>query len=319
MILIATLNLFVHKTAIVDGLEVNGVNTIQDNRLIVGESAVYSALIIKALQGEPYVLGIAGGISGRFIKNFMDKNRIKSDLLWKESETRSVLKIIDSVNMTETVFVDDTFSHNELDLKNLKHKFQNNIRDANTVIINSRPLHDDVSERILEELMHISKENNQKVITSLTGIELRKALEHSPFGVVINASDLKELLLENTEDETLIIEELKTLAIKYSIKYLVFDNTQNKNIYVIAKHKICSAKYGKFAKEVDEEGTKDLLVGAMAVAVSRKYEIEKMTKILAAVKGSVKVENYPNICHRKDVDNLYNKMKLVEIYNSRNE
>ncbi|MBC7958646.1 MAG: hypothetical protein H7X94_02160, partial [Vallitaleaceae bacterium] len=90
MILITTLNLFVHKTAVVDGLDVNGINAIQDHRMVVGDSAIYSALIIKILQGEPYVLGIAGGIGGRFIKNFMDKNRIKSDLLMKEQETRSV-------------------------------------------------------------------------------------------------------------------------------------------------------------------------------------------------------------------------------------
>ncbi len=319
MILIATLNLFVHKTAIVDGMEVDSMNTIQDQRLVVGESAIYSALMIKVLQGEPYVLGIAGGISGRFIKNFMDKNRIKSDLLWKERETRSVLKIIDSVQMTETTFVDDTFNYDELDLKNLKHKFLVKLRDANTVIINSMSLHDEMPQRILHELFLQTKEHQQKVIISLTGEELRKALAFSPYGVVIQEEDLKELLIQEFQDEVILIETLQKLALQYNIKYLVFDNKKNKNIYVFSKNKICSAKYGKFVKDMEEQGSKDLLVGALAISLSRKYEIEKITKLLAAIKGAMKWEEYPKVCARKDVDNLYHKMKLVEIYNSNSD
>lgn len=317
MILIATLNLFVHKTAIVDGLEISGSNNIQDYRLVVGESAVYSALMIKILQGEPFVLGIAGGIGGRYIKNFMEKNRVKSDLLWKETETRSVLKIIDSVNMTETTFTDDTMIYDEVDLKNFKHKFQINVKDANTVIINGNTSHDDGSGEIIKELLQLSAESNQKIVSSLSGKDLRSALEFCPYAMVIKAEDIKELLLDDIEDENELLKELHNIVIKHHIKYLVLDHSQSKDVYVISKHKICSAKYGKFVKNL-EESNKDLLVGALAVAVSRKYEIEKITKLLAAVKCSTQSEQYPKLCQRKDIDNMYHKMKLVELYNSHN-
>lgn len=317
MILIATLNLFVHKTAIVDGLEINRNNTIQDYRLIVGESAIYSAIVIKILQGEPFVLGIAGGIGGRYIKNFMDKNRVKSDFLWKETETRSVLKIIDSVNMTETTFTDDTMVYDEVDLKNFKHKFQINVKNANTVIINNNSSHSDGSNEIIKEILRLSFEHNQKIVISLSGEDLRRALEFRPYAMVINAEDIKELLLDDVEDENQLLQRLHNIVIKHHIKYLVLDHLENKNIYVISKHKICSAKYGKFVKNL-EENSKDLLVGALAVAVSRKYEIEKLTKLLAAVKGATQSEQYPKLCQRKDIDDMYHKMKLIELYNNHN-
>lgn len=316
MILVVTLNLFVHKTVVIDGIEINGVNHIQDHRLVVGESAVYSALIIKTLQGDPYVLGIAGGINGRYIKNFMDKNRIKSDLLWKECETRSELKIIDSINMTETTLVDDNFSFDEQDMKHLKHKFQNNLKDVNTVLINSKPLADNNSNKPIEELMLISKENNQKIVVSLSGIELRKSLELSPYAVVLDSEDLKELDIEDIENEDNLLEDLRYLAVNNRIKYLVYDNNQNKNLFVISRNKICSAKYGKFARDIENIGSKDFIAGALAMGVSRKYEMEKITKLLAAVKGSSKTSEYPKICQRKTIDELYNKMKIVEIFNS---
>lgn len=318
LILVVTLNLFVHKTAIVDGLEINGINNIQDYRLVVGESAIYSALVIKVLQGDPYVLGIAGGIGGRYIKNFMDKNRIKSDLLWKEDETRSELKIIDSVNMTETTFIDDNFKYNEQDMKNLKHKFQNNIKAANVVLVNSKPMSDGSSYKIIEDIMGISKEHNQKIVTSLSGIELRKSLEHHPFGVVINKDDLEELGVEDIADDKSVLKDLRSLTINYKIKYLVYDNLQDKRIYMISKSKICSSDYGKFVKDFEEIGGKDLIAGVLTMGISRKYEMERMTKLIAAVKAASRVSFYPNICQRKDIDILYNKIKLEEIYNSHN-
>lgn len=316
MILVLTLNLFVHKTVVIDGMEVNNINHIQDHRLVVGESAVYSALVIKALQGEPYVLGIAGGISGRFIKNFMDKNRIKSDFLWKECETRSDMKIIDSVNMTETTLVDDNFGFDEQDIKHLKHKFQHNLKDVNTVLINNKPVSDNASNKPIEELIMISKENNQKVVVSLYEAELRKSLELSPYAVVLDHNDLNELNIEDIEDEDKLLESLRYIAVNNHIKYLVYDNNQNKHLYVIAKNKISSAKYGKFAKDIEDIGSKDLIAGALALCVSRKYEMEKITKLLAAVKGAARVSEYPKICQRKIIDDLYNKMKLVNIFTS---
>jgi fructose-1-phosphate kinase PfkB-like protein len=319
VVLIVALNLFVHKTAIVDGLEINGANNIQDYRLVVGDSAVYSAYIIKLLQGEPYVLGIAGGIGGRYIKNYMDKSRIKSDLLWKETETSSELKIIDSINMTETTFIDDNFGFDDHDMKNLKHKFQNNIKDANTVLISSKMIPDGSTNKIIEDIMLISKLNNQKIVISLSGIELRKTLELHPYAAVINSNDLTELELEDIHEEKLLLIALRGIALTYKIKYLIYDNNQNKNIYLISKNKICSAKYGIFVKEPDDSKSKDLIAGVLAMGVARKYEPEKLIKLIAAVKGATQYSNYPRICQRKEVDDLYNKMKLVEIYNSQDK
>ena len=136
MILTVALNPVVEKTAVIDGLEIDGINQIQDYRLVLGPSAIYSAYIIKLLQGEPYVIGFAGGIGGRYIKNFMEKNRIKSDLLWKDRESRSVLRIIDSVYNTKTILVDNTFSYDEKDKKNIKHKLQLLLKDTEVVIVN---------------------------------------------------------------------------------------------------------------------------------------------------------------------------------------
>lgn len=311
MILIVTLNLFIHKTAIIDGLEVGTINHIQDQRLVVGDSAIYSALIIKTLQGEPYVLGVSGGIGGRFIKNFMDKNRIKSDLLWKEAEIKSELKIIDSIKMSETTLVDDTFSYDEFDIKNLRHKFLNNVQDINTLIVNDQGTVDGISHKMIEEIMMLAHENQMKIIVSLSSSQLRKSMELYPYAVVLLQSDLEEFGVNVGDDENNLIVELRKIARNYKLKYLIYDDKQR--LYSVAKNKVCVAKYRKFSKDFEDIAVKDVIVGALALSISRNHAIEKITKLIAATRSAIILSNYPKICMRKDIDDLYNKIKLIEI------
>lgn len=309
MILIVALDLFVHKTAVVDGLEVSSTNIVQDRRMVIGESAVYSALLIKTMQGEPFVIGATGGIGGRFIKNFMDKNKIKSDFIWKETETRSVLKIIDSVNMTETILLDDDFSYSEVDLKHLKHKFIQHSKDIDTVIINDYS-NNELTFDIVQELTMQAKENNMRVVLSLSGDKLRKALELRPYAVAVHVSDLKELGIPHQQEEPHLIQSLYNLAMKNGIKYLVYDNDDY--VCVITHNKVCYANYKTQINKEEILATKDVIIGALAISIARKYELEKMSKWIAAARGAVSMDNYPKLCKRKEMDDLYNKIKLVE-------
>lgn len=310
MILIVALNMSIHKTAIVDGLDIGTINVIQDQRMVVGDCAVYSSLIIKTLQGEPYVLGIAGGIGGRYIKNFMDKNRIKSDLLWKEAEIKSELKIIDSIHMTETTFIDDTFIYDEGDAKNLRHKILNNVKDIETLIVNDQGKCGEFSSQIIEDTIKLGHDYQMKVIASLSGDQLRRALELRPYAAVILNTDLDELGISASSEEIDMSERLRRLGKEKGMKFLIYDDGQR--LYTVSKNKVCIAKYGKFSKDFDNLAIKDILIGALATCISRNYPVEKMTKIMAATRSAINPELYPKICSRKDIDDLYGKIKIVE-------
>ncbi len=56
MILTIALNPSVDKYIYLNKLEVGEVNEVEEYDLALGESAIYSAYMIKLLQGEPYLL-----------------------------------------------------------------------------------------------------------------------------------------------------------------------------------------------------------------------------------------------------------------------
>ena len=315
MILTIVLNPSVEKTAIVDGVEINQVNQIEDYRLIIGPSAIYSAVVAKVLQGDPYVIGFAGGIGGRYIKNFMDKSKIKSDLIWKDMETRSTLKVIDSIHMTETKFVDRTFSFDENDLKYIKNKFVSHSRESNVMVINDGNASDEKIVEMVEALMDGAKDNGIKTIISLAGNQLRKTLDYHPFSIALQKKDLVELEIDTNVEHEELLEQLRIFTIQYKIRYLIYDD--GKSIYMIAKNKICSVSYYDFLEQKEELGSKDAIVGGLSVAISRQYEMERTTKLLGAITVAMNVDNYPIVVCRKDIDHYSRKLKVREIYNKR--
>ena len=63
---------------------------------------------------------------------------------------------------------------------------------------------------------------------------------------------------------------------------------------------------------------KDMLTGVLGVCISRKYEMEKTLRLMAAVMKVADFDGYPNICTRKQVSSEVKKIVLAELYNKRN-
>lgn len=310
MIITLALNPSINKLAVVDGLDINKTNFVQDYRMNLGESPIYTAYTIRLLQGEAYVLGFVGGIGGRYIKNFMEKNRIRSDLVWNDYESKSIYKIIDSVNGTETTLLDDGIEIDEQDKKNFKHKLQNQLKYCKVIVI-SGELPKGSNFELIEEVIKMSKKINKKIILALSGEALRKSLELKPYGIKICNEDLQELGIEETENK---LEKLHEILLNYHLHYLVYDSGEE-GIYTFSKNKICKVYYPKDIEFLDELGSSESILGALAVGIERKYEQERISKLMMAVSISVKKTEYPDICTRKDIDYFKNKVKIYEIMN----
>ncbi|GMQ63504.1 PfkB family carbohydrate kinase [Vallitalea maricola] len=314
MIVTIALNPSINKLAVIDGLEVDGENKVQDYRISLGESPIYTAYIIKLLQGEPYVLGFLGGMGGRYIHNVMQKNRIKSDFVFNMGESKSIYRIVDSVNGTQTTLLDDNMLVDERDEKNLKHKLQNRIKDAKIMVLGGdMPRGTDFN--LIEDISSVAKKHDIKVITALEGQNLRKSLNLNPYALKISDKNISDLVNVDTltYDKYYVIKELYDILISNKIHYMLYDS--NEGLYVLSKNKICKVILSETPEISDGIGASDSMVGAFAVSIERKYEQEKMAKLIMASSIAVKSSKYPTICNRKDIDYYNNKVKIVEIMN----
>ncbi len=279
-------------------------NEINSYRLKIASGGVYSAYIVKLLQGEPFMLGFAGGLGGRYIKNYLDKHRIKSSLLYKENEIKSSFIINDGSQ--KTILIDNNAEYDESDAKNLKHKIAMSLEKTSVYVI-SGSLKTEPEKNIISTTLDFIKEKSKFCILSLTDGYMDEFLKEKPLAIVADISQFKEL--ENMSSLHDKLDMLRSYLKKFSIRQMLI--TDNKCLYGISKNKIVS---------LDIENTKDIdksaILGALSISLKRKYEFEKTVKLVGAVAASFDSKDFPDLVSRKKVDEAKAAVKLIEIYSN---
>ena len=122
MIKTVTLNAAVDKTVEVQDFRLGAVNRISKLQLDAGGKGINVAKVIKALNGESIALGVLAGRNGEFIQAEIECRGIAHDFLFVRGETRTNLKVVDSLNSTFTDINEPGTMISEDELKQLEEK-----------------------------------------------------------------------------------------------------------------------------------------------------------------------------------------------------
>lgn len=307
MILTVALNPMVVREIKVNKLALHSTNESQADYLRVGDCGVYAAYILKVMQAEPYVMGISGGIGGRYIKNFLDKNRIKTDFLQVQRETKTVLRLTDDQGQTTILSHNEVISNN--DFVNIKHKINHHIDQAEMVLLSGEDYH---VTRILDEIHSLAKDT-KKIVSGIRGSIIKPCLDKNIYAALLAKTELDQLgLTMPTKDEH--YDRIREFQQVKKMKYLLIYDSQF--ITGFSKNKICRvANNGKPASEII---LRSLVLGGLALGVKRKYTLESMMKLIGAITEGADIREYPVVISRKNIDRNIKKVKLIEIYNGRN-
>lgn len=309
LILTIALNPSVVRKINISNFRTGELNVASKDELSVGDCGIYSAYVIKVMQGDPYVMGVSGGIGGRFIKNFLDKNRIKTDFLHVDHETKTLLLLEDDKNNTLT----SISSHNEeitkRDFINIKHKLNHHIDETSIVTISGS---DHYTVNLLDEIHKMCKQR-KKIILGAEGKALKDCITKDVYSVVIDHSDLESLGLSFPEDKT-TYEAIKAFQKEYRIKYIIVKG--NYEIVGVTKNKICKVNYS--AKDDLYPIVKSMILGGLTIGVKRDYPFEKIMKLIGSIATGCSINEYPFVIKRKEIDRGIKTTKLFEVYNQRN-
>lgn len=312
LILSLTLNPALVKTSIVDGFELNHRNEIIDYRIEFDDGAIHAANIIKLLQGEPLLMGFAGGPGGRFIKSFLDKNKIKSDFTWMDVDVKYTQIIIDAIDGTETFLVDQGIKIDEKIIKIFFQKLQKHINDVSVLLL-SGDIPKGFEEQDLTRIVDIGAEKNKRFVASLEGKPLKAIVEHGALGLLLTEKGLYDLGLYSEEEHQMIANVYDYFNHK-SIKHVALD-LGLRGIYTFTKNKVCLAKYNYLVEETGKKGITDGILGCFALGLDRGYEQEKLTKWMCGVSIASRRVVANELCQRKDIDYYTKKVKVTEIMN----
>lgn len=307
MIITVALNPGIEKRIKVNTMAIGETTEVNDYQLSIGRSSVYSAYIMKLLQGDPYVLGFAGGIGGRYIKNFLDKNRIKSNLIQKEQEIESVF-IIEMPNQKDTVLVDHAHKLDEVDARNFRHKLIGHLNDSNIILLNGDTV-DAMALSIMDDTMTLAKKESKRVVLSVEGKSVEQFVNRSPYAWIVDDEQLEHLGITGTADER--IKKMHTFITDNGIHYAFYP--VESGVVGLTKNKICLGSYEGLT--IDKASwMKEAMAGGIAISIKRKYGFERMVKMATAIGVAIHSEDYPEICTRKEIDNKIKQSKITEYY-----
>lgn len=308
MILTIALNPGIEKHLGIDTYKEGEIIPVTTYTLSIAGSSVYSAYIMKQLQADPYVLGFAGGIGGRYIKNFMDKSRIKSNLIIKDKEVKMSVGITNKQGV-KTWLINEGESFQTSDWANLKHTLVRQIDEAEVLVVNGDLSHEGASELLLDCVM-LAKSKHTKMIVSIDGEDIDPFLKLGPFAVVLTEEQVENLTRDcDSLEETL--EVLRALAVTYHIHNIYF--ISGNEVIGVTRNKIA---YGSISGHGHQQVSwkKDAMVGGLAISIKRKYEFERTLKLTSGVCYAVSDEAYPVLCTRKKIDEMTRKSKVATYY-----
>lgn len=309
MIITVALNPGIEKRISINNLEIGQASNVEAYQLSIGRSSVYSAYIMKLLQGDPFVLGFAGGIGGRYIKNFLDKSRIKSTLIQKDQELESVF-ILQIPGEKDTVLTDHSNTLDVSDARNFRHQLIGHINEGSIILLNGNT-YDEISLKIMEDTMILAEKEGKRVVLSIEGENIEPFIVRAPYAWIVDDEQLRVLGITGDEDER--IRGMHQFLIDHKIHYAFYPIETG--VVGVSKNKICIGNY-KDLKIDKASWMKEAMAGGIALAIKRKYGFEHMIKMATAIGVAIHSEDYPDICTRKEIDVKMKKSKIREYYSN---
>lgn len=294
----------------VEVFEPQKVLTSKNVSLNILSKGVYSAQMMKVLQEEPILISSFGGFAGKSIKHYLDKSKVKSDIVWTEYETPHQVKIIASYQAQEyTLRSQEPFTFDKECIK-LTHKLNTHIKKVSTLVLSGKiPVHQDILH--YAEWIQIAKSHNVKTIVSTGQKEVWDSiLEEKPYTILLTEEQLKDLGFETTSIEEMIhaLKDYLGEGLHYICVYL-----KNRGAIILSKHKYCYVQSSFHLLNQNNTATSGAFLGALAIAINRGYEQEKMAKLCLAAALSADGNAAHRICTRKDIDYQYKKTKVKQI------
>ncbi len=282
----------------------------QNVSLNILSKGVYSAQMMKVLQEEPILLSSFGGFAGKSIKHYLDKAKVKSDIVWTDYETPHQVKItLKSEPDYYAICTEEDFTI-EKELLKLSYKLKSHIKKVSTLVLSGRLPHGQ-NPKIYKEWIKEAKAHNVKTLASTGQKEVLDCiLEEKPYALMFTANQLKELGYNTTTVEV-ILDQLIPLfehGIHYIGVYL-----KEKGAIMLAKNKYCLVESPSIPIAQNNTAASGAFLGAFAIGINRKYELERFSKLCLSAALAAHSNVNQQICTRKDVEVRLKKTKIKQL------
>lgn len=308
MITTITLNVAIDKAYVVDDFAKNTVTRVLTCTNTAGGKGLNVSKVIKLCGENIIATGFVGGHAGVYVEDLLSEHNITTDFVHTKSETRSCINILAS-DGSSTEFLEPGAPVTADEVNQFYERIEQLIQKSD-VITMSGSVPKGVDTTIYADLITKIKAQGKMVIMDTSGELLANGIKACPTLIKPNSEELEALLniTINTREEVVeAAKKLQSTGIEYVVVSLGGDGA-----LLVCKEGVFHGKPPKITP-VNTVGCGDSMVGAFAVALTRKLEVKEALRYAVAVSAANALTMATGSFEMGDMEEMLGKVVVEKI------
>ncbi|KAF0819793.1 MULTISPECIES: 1-phosphofructokinase [unclassified Cytobacillus] len=303
MIYTLTLNPSVDYIAELDEILVGGLNRMQRDTKFPGGKGINVSRVLKRMDVESRALGFAGGFTGDYLVDCLNKENIQTDFVQVNDDTRINVKI---KTETETEINAKGPAITGRNFEDLKNKIRS--LSAGDMLVLAGSIPSTLPETTYEELVKICSKNGAAFVVDAEGELLKKVLPYKPFLIKPNHHELGEIFSRKFTSAEEVIPFGKKLVEMGAQNVIV--SLAGKGAVLVSNEAayISSVPKGKVKSSV---GAGDSMVAGFLAAYEKNQNIEKAFQYSVAT-GSATAFSL-GLCTKEKAEELLSQVSIEKV------
>ena len=205
MILTVTLNAAIDKRYVVENYQVGEVNRVKECAYVAGGKGLNVSKTATIAGAQVLATGFAGGHAGAYIIEAVEKQGVATDFIQVKGESRSCINIYDSVNKTQTEFLEPGVVVSEEEQRAFYLKFDQLLTKCDVVAM-SGSVPKGVGTDMYPKLVELAEAAGKKIIVDTSGALLEEVVKAKPNMIKPNIDEIRLLTGKQILDREELIE-----------------------------------------------------------------------------------------------------------------
>ena len=310
MITTVTLNPAIDKMITVEKMNIGGVNIVGSIQIDPGGKGVNVSRVIQRLRGKTVALGFVGGGMGRCIIHCLKRERVTTDFVEVEGETRVNLSLMERSKKTVTSFHEMGHRVREIELEILKDKLKGWLAESKIVVL-SGSVPPGIHQGIYKELIFLIKSRGVKVFLDTHGQPLKEGIKAAPYLVKPNLDEMRELTGSPLSSDEDIVSSGKRL-IESGVDIGIVSMGE-RGAYIFTEDKTLRAVAPRI-EMLSTIGSGDSMIAGLALSLARGDSLEDAISLGVAAGAATAMTMGTELCRRDDVVRLKKEIKIMEVH-----
>jgi tagatose 6-phosphate kinase len=309
MILTVTLNAAIDKRYVVENYQVGEVNRVKECAYVPGGKGLNVSKTARIAGAQVLATGFVGGHAGEYILEGVEAQGVQTDFVKVPGESRSCINIFDSVNRTQTEFLEPGVVVSPESQQELLEKFETLLPKC-SVVVASGSVPKGVGTDMYPKLVELARAAGKKIIVDTSGALLEEVVKAKPNMVKPNIDEIRLLTGKHIESREDLIEAGIALQ-KNGIERVVISLGGDGSLMFVE-----DGVYQAIVPKIDAVNTVgcgDCMSAGFAISFERGMTNEEALRFASATSAASAMREETGFFVKEDMEKLYGQVEIKKL------